>query len=132
MRVFILQPAPSPARRNCLNYLTRCPDGMVVEIRPNKAKRSAEQNRRYWAILNQVSEDAWLEGRQYSSDIWHEFMKRRFIGQIDGPGGISIAEASSKLNTAEFAHYCEMVEVFAATDLGITLTENIEPMGRVG
>ena len=104
---------------------------MTVEIRDTKAKRSTQANRRYWAILNQIADEAWLEGRQYSADVWHEFMKRRFVGTVDLPGGVSMAESSAHLNTAEFAVFTEKVEVFAATELGITLVEDIEPAGRM-
>lgn len=132
MKVFILQPEPSPARRNCLNFIQRCPDGMTVEVKESKAKRSSQANRRYWAILQQIADDAWMEGRQYAADpVWHDFFKRRFIGVIDGPCGTSSAESTTKLNTKEFAQYVEKVEVFAATELGICLVEDIKPTGRM-
>ena len=100
MKIFVL--STPAARQNCLAYVQRCTDGMTVEIRETKAKRSSQANRRYRAILNQISEDGWIEGRQYSADIWHEFMKRRFIGTLDLPAGGSMAESSASLNTAAF------------------------------
>ena len=130
IKVFILQPEPHPCRRNVLNYIQHCPDGLTVEIRDTKATRSTQANRRYWAILNQIASDAWIEGRQYSADVWHELVKRRFIGCIDLPSGQTMAESSANLNTAEFALFTEKVEVFAATELGITLVEDAECIGR--
>ena len=104
---------------------------MAVTLTDAKAKRSTQANRYYWALLNQIAEDAWIEGRQYSAEVWHDYMKRRFIGSIDLPGGQTMAESSASLNTAEFAKYTEQVEVCAAQELGVTLLENLEPIGRV-
>ena len=129
MKTFIL--VNPQVRANCIRTIQNLPDGWAVEIKEHKAKRSAEANRRYWAILAQIAEDGWIEGRRYSAEVWHEFAKRRFIGVIDGPGGISIAESSSRLNTKEFADYVQKVEVWAATELGITLTEPIEDYRRM-
>ena len=102
---------------------------LAVQITEAKATRSSHANRRYWAILNQISEEGWIEGRQYSAEVWHDFFKRRFIGIIDIPGGSSMSESSAKLNTAEFAEYVLRVEMFASCELGITLVEDIEPTG---
>jgi hypothetical protein len=102
---------------------------LAVQITDAKAKRSSQANRRYWAILNQISEEGWIEGWQYAAEIWADFFKRRFIGIIDLPGGGSMAESSAKLNQAEFAQYVLHVETFASCELGLTLVEDIGPMG---
>ena len=104
---------------------------MQVDIQPEATKRSLQQNRRYWAVLNQISEQAWVEGRQYSSECWHELAKRKFIGCIDLPGGGLLAMSTTGLSTKEFAEYCQRVEAWAQTELGCELTEDIEPIGRV-
>ena len=95
----------------------------AVQIGPENTKRSLASNRYYWQLLNQVSERAWIEGRQYSTEVFHELMKRRFIGVIDLPGGGSMAMSSSDLSVREFIEYVEQVEVFAATDLGVVFME---------
>jgi len=104
---------------------------MHVEITDAKAKRSSQANRYYWRLLNQVAEEGWVEGRQYSAEVWHELFKRRFIGCIDMPNGQTMAESSAKLNISEFSAYTMRVEQFAASELGITLIEDAEPMGRI-
>ena len=104
---------------------------MQVDIHPEATKRSLRQNRRYWAVLNQISEQAWIEGRQYSSECWHEAAKRKFIGCIDLPGGGMVAMSTTDLTTKDFAEYCAQVEAWAQTELGCELTEDIEPMGRM-
>ena len=104
---------------------------MQVDIQPESTKRSLQQNKRYWAVLNQISDQACIEGRQYSSGCWHEAAKRRFIGCIDLPGGGMVAMSTTDLTTKEFAEYCTRVEAWAQTELACELTEDIEPMGRV-
>ena len=104
---------------------------LQVDCQPEAIKRSLQQNRRYWAVLNQISEQAWVEGHQYSSEVWHEAAKRKFIGCIDLPGGGLMAMSTTSLNTKEFADYCTQVEAWAQTEFGVELTEIIEPIGRV-
>lgn len=103
---------------------------LVIEFKPEKTKRNLQQNRYYWAMLRQIEEQAWIEGRQYSSEIWHEAAKRRFIGLVDLPGGGSMALSSAELSTAEFAEYVTRVEVWAQQELGVNLLDMAEePMG---
>lgn len=52
-----------------------------IVLRPLKAKRSADQNRRYWALLREVAATVWIDGRQYSDEVWHEHFKRELIGR---------------------------------------------------
>lgn len=104
---------------------------MAITITDTKAKRSSQANRYYWAVLNQISEDAWMDGRQYSADVFHEYFKRQFIGVIDLPGGHSMAESTTKLDTAEFAAYVRKIEFFAAQELGVQLVDMSTPSGRV-
>lgn len=104
---------------------------LQVDFKPETKKRSTAALRRYWAILRQIESDAWVEGRQYAADpVWDDFFKRKFIGVVDGPCGMTSAMHSSELSDAEFSEYVSRVEAFAATDLGITIIEDIEPQGR--
>lgn len=92
---------------------------LAITITEWKAKRSSEQNKRYWAILNDISSDAWVEGKQYSSEAWHEFFKRKFIGYEETPDGGSIGISTTTLSTTEFSEYSNKVEVYAVTELGV-------------
>lgn len=99
-------------------------------LQPETIKRSQAQNKYYWQLLQQIASDAWVEGRQYSAETWHEYAKRRFIGTADIPGGGSMAISSTSMTKAEFAHYVQKIEVFAAQELGVTLVDNAVPFGR--
>lgn len=96
---------------------------LAVEVREHKAKRSGQQNRRYWALLRFIAENAWVSGRQFSDDAWHEHFKRQFIGTEELPGGATAGISTSTLDVAAFGAYMEAIERFAGSDLGIDMQE---------
>ncbi|MFD2404886.1 recombination protein NinB [Azorhizophilus paspali] len=87
-------------------------------MRPLKSKRSIDQNRRYWALLRELSAVAWVDGRRYSDEVWHEQMKRWFIGceEVRLPGGTAELRgiSTTKLSIEEFGDYMTRVEQWAA------------------
>ena len=91
----------------------------AVEINEEKSKRSKIQNDRYWAILKEISDQAWIEGKQFSSEIWHEYLKRKFLGVDDLPITGTVAKSTQKLNTAQFSIYSQEVEAWAASELQV-------------
>ena len=84
-------------------------------------KRTKQQNRRYWGrgVLAQIAEQATVGGRLFPAEIWHEQFKRQFIGVEELPNGEVIGKSSAGLTTAEFCEFCDEVEAWAATDLGV-------------
>jgi hypothetical protein len=85
-------------------------DGMILEIR--KPKRSLEQNRYYWAILTDISEQV-VPGKAYEPSIWHEYLRALMLPErvIELPdGSIKMVEASTaELRKDEFSEYIEKV-----------------------
>jgi hypothetical protein len=85
-------------------------DGMVLEIR--KPKRSLEQNRYYWAILSDISEQV-VPGKDYEPSIWHEYLRALFLPErmVELPdGSVKMIEASTaELRKDEFTQYLEKV-----------------------
>jgi len=83
--------------------------------------RTVPQNRRYWGrgVLAQVAEQATVGGRLYSAESWHEVFKRQFLGVIELPNGEVIGKSSKDLTTAEFCEFCDQVEAYAVTELGV-------------
>lgn len=94
---------------------------LAVTVEEHKAKRSGAQNRRYWALLRQISEQAFVGGRQFSDEAWHEFMKRRFIGLEELPCGSSVGISTTTLDVTSFGEYMQHIEVYAASELGLEL-----------
>lgn len=88
-------------------------------------KRTAKQNKRYWGrgVLAQIAEQATVNGRRFSAEVWHEFMKRKFIGVVELPDGSVVGKSSTDLTTAEFCNFCDAVEAFAASELGVVFVD---------
>ena len=95
---------------------------MKVTVERWKKKRSVDQNARMWAILNALSKSAppYMDGQWYSPDVWHEYMKRRFLGVEPGPFGEPATKSTAKLSTVEFSGYCDQIEAWIAEE-GIIL-----------
>lgn len=88
--------------------------GYELVIRPLKSKRSIEQNKRYHALLRDLSAVAWLDGRQYGPEAWAEYFKQTFIGWDDLPGGGKRGISTTTLSVAEFGDYMTRIEAWAA------------------
>ena len=102
--------------------------GSVWVLTISRKKRTPAQNRRYWGggVLAQIAAQATVNGRLYSAETWHEQMKRMFIGVIELPNGQVIGISSTGLTTDEFCKFCDKVEAYACTDLGVTFYD-LEP-----
>jgi hypothetical protein len=87
-----------------------------------RRKRTPKQNKRYWGkgVLAQIAEQAAPGGRLFSASAWHEQFKRDFIGVEELPNGDVVGMSSTDLDTAEFSAFCDQVEAYAATELGVT------------
>jgi len=89
-------------------------DGMILEIR--KPKRSLEQNRYYWAILSDISEQV-VPGKSYEPSIWHEYLRALFLPErvVELPyGSMKMLEPSTaELRQNEFSEYVEKVVKWA-------------------
>jgi hypothetical protein len=85
-----------------------------IVLRPLKAKRSADQNRRYWALLRDVAEVAWINGRQFSDETWHEHFKRELIGReeiILPSGEVEVRGISTTtLSVGDMGTYMDSIE----------------------
>ncbi|EPV8688287.1 recombination protein NinB [Pseudomonas aeruginosa] len=88
--------------------------GYELVLRPLKSKRSIEQNKRYHALLRDLSAVAWLDGRQYGPEAWAEYFKQTFIGWDDLPGGGKRGISTTTLSVAEFGDYMTRIEAWAA------------------
>lgn len=96
---------------------------LEVCIRPYKSKRSIEQNRRLWSIYGKLADEAWVNGRRYSAETWHEYCKGMFLGfELKAmPDGTEIKTpiSTTTLNTAEMTDYQNRLQAWAAGEFGI-------------
>jgi len=90
--------------------------GLEIVVRPMKDKRSVAQNRRYHALIRELSAIAWLDGRQYSKEAWHEWAKQEFIGWEDLPNGQRRGISTTTLSIEDFGNYMTQIEQWAASN----------------
>ena len=94
-----------------------------ITIRPHKSKRSIEQNRRLWKIYGELADKAWVNGRRYSAETWHEYCKGVLLGfDIKAmPDGTEVKTpiSTTTLNTAEMTDYQNRLQSWAAGEFGI-------------
>jgi len=106
------------------------PDGHVVEVKP--AKRSLEQNRLYWAILNDISEQV-VPGKAYEPSVWHEYLRALFLPErvVELPdGSVKMLEPSTaELKLDEFSQYVDKV-IKWAVEHEVKLSETKEQDGK--
>jgi hypothetical protein len=85
----------------------------------DRKPRNNEQNRLYWATLKDIAENAWVSGKQYSSEAWHEHFKREFIGLDEMPNGQTCGISTTTLSVEQFAGYITRIQLYAAENFGI-------------
>ena len=112
---------------------------LEVVIREVSVKRRDVQNALYWALLNEIAAQAWIEGRQYSADVLHEYMKRNLLPEdepapdeldvrdgyqkwkLDPAGDRVLIGSTTMLTVRGFANLITAVEAFGAA-LGVVFS----------
>ncbi len=113
-------------------------DTIEIVIQPRKQKRSNAQNALFWgARLKEISEQAWVGGKQFSSDVWHEHLKREYLpegheedfermvrkGYVKWEflpnGERQMVGSTTQLTTYGMTVYMTKCESYAAQELGV-------------
>lgn len=105
----------------------------MTELKPSRCpvcghvpKRSNESNKLYWAIIHQVADQLKPQGKAYTAEGWHEYLKQRFLGaeDIPLPNGkvVQRARSTSSLDKLEMSAYISQVEAWA-TEHWVILNE---------
>lgn len=108
-----------------------------VLIREQVKVRGLDQNGYYWMRLGEIAEQGWFNGKQYTSDLWHEYSGRHIMPEkittkdgevrskwIEAPDGTMSIISTTKLERSCFAGYTQLVEVFGAQELGVLFKTN--------
>ncbi|UWX68840.1 recombination protein NinB [Burkholderia gladioli] len=95
-----------------------------VIVTAEERQRNAAQNRLYWgAILRSIAEQAWVEGRQFDKDAWHEYFARLYgvSDELTLPDGEIILrrKSTSQMSVGEFSTYLNQIQAYAANTLGV-------------
>lgn len=96
-----------------------------IILTTEEAKRNAEQNRRLWGfVYKTISEQAFVNGQQFSTDVWHELFARRFgvCDEVTLPDGEIVIrrKSTTQMTVSEFAEFMNRIEAYAATELGVS------------
>lgn len=108
---------------------------MAVRAYEHKEKRSIEQNSLMWIRLGEIADQAWVNGCQFSDEVWHEHFKREFLPDEEGPtkrcrkgyrkwvalpsGEKALIGSTTQLTTFGMAEYMHELEAFGALELGV-------------
>lgn len=89
---------------------------LTLEIRPEK--RSDAQNRRLWAMLDDISAQVDWYGKKLTSEEWKDVfsasLKRtKVVPGLDG-GFVVCGQSTSKMTKAEMCELQELMEAFGA------------------
>jgi hypothetical protein len=81
-------------------------------------KRSSEANKRYWLLLEMISQRIKSENKYYTKKSWHIYFCSIYLGchETELPHGLIDIERnrSSELSTSEFAEFLDQVQAWAA------------------
>ncbi len=121
---------------------------LQITVEEFKKPRKLDQNAAMWSgPLRDISEQAWLDGRKFSAEVWHEFFKRELLPddslpEFDesevkdgytkwefGPDGARyLVGTTTKLSVRGMALYIQKVEAFGA-NLGVRFSVNPNDRG---
>jgi hypothetical protein len=95
----------------------------VLSVR--QATRSTEQNRRLWAMLNEISQQVEWYGHRLTPEEWKDVfsaaMKRtKVVPGLDG-GFVVCGQSTSKMTKAEMSEMQTLMEAFGA-EKGVRFT----------
>lgn len=99
-----------------------------VIITSDEKKRNNEQNRFYWGgVLNQIAEQAWINGKQFNKDVWHEYLARMYgvCDDLTLPDGEVIVrrKSTTEMSVGEFSEYLNKVQAYATNTLAVAFDE---------
>ena len=94
---------------------------LIVTV--DERRRNVEQNKKLHAMLKEIAENAWWEGRQYPMEFWKEYYRRRFLlkDEFQTPEGeiVQTYWSTSDLSVKKFSEFIESIHMEAARDFGI-------------
>lgn len=94
-------------------------------VTADERRRTNESNRYYWGVvLRDVAEQAWVDGRQYDKDTWHEYFADLYGVKTEKqlPDGrlLLVRKSTSDYSVGEFSDYLTLVQAHAANDFGVS------------
>jgi hypothetical protein len=96
---------------------------LAVTIGIAKQKRTIDQNRMLHALVNQLSAEVWIDGKQFGPEAWKEHVRQKFIGteEIELPDGRRIERgiSTTTLDVADFSELLEQLQAWMMTEFAL-------------
>jgi len=115
MRIF--RPLNQDYKDRCKAYIDTLDPHYEIVVREHKSKRNSQQNKLYWALVNEIAD---LTGKP--AEGWHWWFKCSFVGfeEVEVNGEITkLPHSTTRLDVKEFSDYVTKVQVWAAENLAI-------------
>lgn len=102
---------------------------LEVIIREEVKMRGLDANAYYWMRLTEIADQAYIDGRAYSSEVWHEYFKKEYLPEEFDPemtregyrkwavapdGARVLIGSTTQLTVKGFAEYITQIEAFGA------------------
>lgn len=114
-------------KANAKAYIERgTPIRLIVTT--EERRRTPEANAFYWGVvLRTISEQAWVNGNQFTPDTWHEYYAEQYCPRVEVtlPSGeiFSRRKSTSDMTQKEFADYVTRVQANAASEHAVEFEE---------
>lgn len=105
-------------RTRAANWCMKAPTGTRIEFKA--ARRSTDQNSRFWAMLTDVATQKEHAGRKYTPDQWKVLFMHaigrevQFIPSLDNATFIPWGQSSSDLSVGEMKNLMDFIEAWGA------------------
>jgi hypothetical protein len=105
-------------RQRAAKWAMAAKEGMRITYK--EAKRTDDQNSKFWAMLSEVAAQVPWHGIKLSTDDWRfiflDALKRelRTVPNIDGNGFVNLGRSSSDLSKSEMSDLIELIHLFGA------------------
>lgn len=112
---------------------------MAVHCLEDKRNATQEQRGLMWLRLQDIERQVFINGRQYSADVWHEYCKQKFLPEEDGPTHLALADyrkwsympdgqrilmgSTERLTAKGKSWYIQQIEAFGA-EMGVQFSAN--------
>lgn len=102
-------------RQNAIVAIKNAPVGYVVEVK--KPSRSLDQNRKLWAMLNDLAAQVCWHGRWLNKDDWKHLLtasltKQEPVQGIDQGTLVLLGQSTSAMSKELFRDLIELIYVF--------------------
>ena len=105
-----------------------------VIVTEEEMDRLDEQIKYYFGpLMKQITEQAWVAGRQYSKEVWHEHFAKLFLPatELVLPDGEIVVKRGSiargKISLRGMTAFLKEVEAYAGAELGVVLEDDRVP-----